>query len=57
MHQCKRCGKDTDHYFLCEDCIETEMSKPIYIDIIKAQAKMNELWEKEVDAYHAAHGY
>lgn len=56
MHQCQRCGKDTDHYYLCDECLEQEAGNPKE-DYKAYSEKMDKLWEREEDAYLAAHGY
>lgn len=56
MRQCKKCGKDTNWYLLCDNCIEIEAGDP-NVDPKAYSEKMDKLWEKEEDAYLAAHGY
>lgn len=56
MHQCKQCGQDTDHYCLCDDCIDVEAGDP-KLDPKAYSEKLDKLWEKETNAWYAAKGY
>lgn len=57
LHQCKKCLKDTNHYYLCEDCIEVEAGNLQEIGHEAYSKALDSLWDRELDAWYASHGY